>query len=110
MHMEGQENAPWTVTLLGAAAWTLPARADQTLPLIGFLHASSRKETAKRLAAFHKGLNEAGFVDGQNVTIEYRWADATPIGCLRWPPIWSDATWRLSPRPAAERQPSQQRR
>jgi putative tryptophan/tyrosine transport system substrate-binding protein len=60
--------------LLGAAAWTLTARADQR-PLIGFLHASSRKETAKRLGAFHKGLNEAGFIDGQNVTIEYRWAD-----------------------------------
>ena len=61
------------LALLGIAA--LPARADQTRPLIGFLHASSRKETAKRLGAFHKGLNETGFVDGQNITIEYRWAD-----------------------------------
>jgi putative tryptophan/tyrosine transport system substrate-binding protein len=63
------------LTLLGVAAWMLPARAGQTGPLIGFLHASSQKETAKRLDAFHKGLNQTGFVDGQNVTIEYRWAD-----------------------------------
>jgi putative tryptophan/tyrosine transport system substrate-binding protein len=63
------------LTLLGAAAWTLPARADQTRPLIGFLHASSRKDTAKRLSAFQNGLSKAGFVDGQNITIEYRWAD-----------------------------------
>lgn len=59
----------------GAAAWPFAARADQTRPLIGFLHASSRKETAKRLSAFLRGLNEAGFADGQNITIEYRWAD-----------------------------------
>ena len=63
------------LALLGAAAWMSPALADQIRPLIGFLHASSRKETAKRLGAFLKGLRESGFVDGENITIEYRWAD-----------------------------------
>jgi putative tryptophan/tyrosine transport system substrate-binding protein len=58
-----------------SAAHPFAARAEQTKPLIGFLHASSRQASAKRLAAFHKGLNETGFVDGQNITIEYRWAD-----------------------------------
>jgi putative tryptophan/tyrosine transport system substrate-binding protein len=60
----------------GAAAWPAVARAQKPgQTLIGFLHASSQKETAKRLAAFQKGLNETGFIDGQNITIEYRWAD-----------------------------------
>lgn len=62
--------------LAGAAAWPAAARAQKPgQPVIGFLHASSQRETGKRLDAFHKGLNETGFVDGQNITIEYRWAD-----------------------------------
>jgi putative tryptophan/tyrosine transport system substrate-binding protein len=68
------------ITLFGGAAASsvarpFAARAEQTKPLIGFLHASSRRASAKRLAAFHKGLNETGFVEGQNIAIEYRWAD-----------------------------------
>jgi ABC-type uncharacterized transport system substrate-binding protein len=46
----------------------------QTKPVIGFLHAGSPEENAKRLAAFRSGLASAGFVEGQNITIEYRWA------------------------------------
>jgi putative ABC transport system substrate-binding protein len=68
------------IALVGGAAAlsvTRPfaARAEQAKPLIGFLHASSRQASAKRLAAFHKGLNETGFVAGENIAIDYRWAD-----------------------------------
>ena len=69
------------ITLIGGAAttaigWPLPLSAQQpAMPLIGYLHSGSPGPLAQEVAAFRQGLDETGYVEGQNVAIEYRWAE-----------------------------------
>jgi putative ABC transport system substrate-binding protein len=61
--------------LAGAAAWPLSARTQSVMPVIGFIDPLSLETTREKVAAFIRGLAEAGYVEGRNVTIEYRWAE-----------------------------------
>jgi putative ABC transport system substrate-binding protein len=76
--MPGMRRREFVALLGGAAAgWPLAAGGQQpTMPVIGFLSSGTPETFAPYVAAFRKGLNETGYVDGQNVAIEYRWAEA----------------------------------
>jgi putative ABC transport system substrate-binding protein len=61
------------ITLVGGTAWSLVARAQGSMPLVAVINAGAPETNTRRLAAFRKGLGETGYVEGQNVTVEYSW-------------------------------------
>ena len=79
----------------GAAAWPVVGRGQQSVtPIIGFLGAEAYEPWAERVEAFRHGLSEAGFVEGRNVTIEYRWANGQHVQLPILAPNWSAAMWQ----------------
>jgi putative ABC transport system substrate-binding protein len=80
------------ITLLGvAAAWPVVAQAQPAMPVIGFLSPTSAQGDAPYVAAFRQGLQQAGYREGQNVAIEYRWAEGQND---RWPAMAADLVRR----------------
>src|SRR5260370_38890512 len=64
------------IVLGSAALWPAAARAQQPVPVIGFLHSASPDAYADSLRGFRQGLKDTGYVEGENVAIEYRWAES----------------------------------
>jgi putative tryptophan/tyrosine transport system substrate-binding protein len=72
------------ITLLGgAAAWPLAARAQRAIPVIGYLHSSTPDGFSDYLRALRQSIKESGYVEGENLVIEYRWAENEPHDPIR---------------------------
>jgi putative ABC transport system substrate-binding protein len=84
----------FVMLLGGAAAWPMAARAQPTgLPVVGVVNGRSPEDAARNAAAFRKGLSEAGYVDGQNVTLEYHWMEGQ---YQRLPSVMADLIRRVA--------------
>ena len=68
----------------GAVAWPCGARAAAAMPVIGYLNPTPPDMSGDRLAAFRHGLKDTGYIEGENVSIIYRWADNDRIECRSW--------------------------
>ena len=84
------------ITLLGgaAASWPLVGHAQQPMPVIGILHGGAANAFSKQIAFMRQGLRDGGYVEGQNVTIEFRWAIAAQTFCRSWQMILFNDEWR----------------
>jgi putative tryptophan/tyrosine transport system substrate-binding protein len=82
--MFGIKRREFIAMLSGAAGWPLVARAQQLgMPVIGVLNGRSPNDYVSLQAAFNEGLSAGGYVEGRNLAIEYRWAEAVTIDCQR---------------------------